>query len=203
MGAYTGALVLDLRDKPIEPTRGVYAELRGAIGTRVGGRIVRLSRGDARRSAGSGPRSARRAAARARVGRITGDVPVIERFFAGGTSSQRGFSPRRLSPMDPVTGLVIGGAELVETSFELRHALGSPWGIDLGGVVFLDGGDVTDKVGEIDLGHLHWAVGAGLRWMSPIGPIGLTLAYRLNRTGPGEPEAGSHFNPLLAVGEAF
>ena len=202
VAAYTGALVLDLRNKPIEPTRGLYAELRGAKGTAwAGGSFDYLEVAPEIR--GFWTVLGTTAAARARVGRITGDVPVIERFFAGGTSSQRGFSPRRLSPMDPVTGLVIGGAALVETSFELRHALGSPGGIDLGGVVFLDGADVTDKVDEMDIGHLHWALGAGLRWISPIGPIGITLAYRLNRTGPGEPEAGSHWNPLLAVGEAF
>lgn len=202
VAAYTGAVVLDLRDKPIEPTRGVYAELRGAKGTPwAGGSFDYLEVAPEVR--GFWTLRGTTVAARARAGRITGDVPVIERFFAGGTSSQRGFSPRRLSPRDPVTGLVIGGAALVETSLELRHALGSPRGFDLGAVLFLDGADVTDKVDEMDLGHLHWAVGAGIRWISPIGPIGVTLAYRLNRTGPGEPEAGSRWNPLLAVGEAF
>lgn len=202
VGAYTAALIFDLRDKPIEPTRGVYAELRGAKGTPfAGGSFDYLQVTPEARAfytlAGT------TAAARVRVGRITGDVPVSERFYGGGVSSHRGFSPRRLSPMDPVTGLVIGGAELLETSFELRHGLGSPYGIDLGGVVFLDGGDVTSRVGELDVGNLHWAVGGGLRWLSPIGPVGLDVGYRLNRTGPGEPEAGTHFNFLLAVGEAF
>jgi outer membrane protein assembly factor BamA len=202
VGAYTGALVLDLRDKPIEPTRGIYAELRGAKGTPYAGgsfdylevtpevRLFWTLLGTT-------------AAARARLGRISGDVPASERFYGGGVSSHRGFSPRRLSPADPVTGLVIGGAELAETSFELRHGIGSPYGIDLGGVVFLDGGDVTANAGQIDLLHLHWAIGTGLRWLSPIGPIGIDIAYRLDRTGPGEPEAGTKFNFLLAVGEAF
>ncbi len=202
VGAYTATLVLDLRDKPIEPTRGIYAELRGAKGTPFAGGSFDYNEVTPEARAfytllGT------TAGARVRFGEITGDVPVSERFFAGGVSSHRGFSPRRLSPMDPVTGLVIGGAELLETSFELRHGLGSPYGIDLGGVVFLDGGDVTSKVGELDLARLHWAVGGGVRWLSPIGPVGLDIAYRLNRTGPGEPEAGTHFNFLLAVGEAF
>ncbi|MBV8756633.1 MAG: BamA/TamA family outer membrane protein, partial [Deltaproteobacteria bacterium] len=202
VGAYTATLILDLRDKPIEPTRGVYAELRGAKGTPfAGGSFDYLEVTPEARAFYT--LLGTTAGARVRIGRITGDVPVSERFFAGGVSSHRGFSPRRLSPADPVTHLVIGGAELLETSFELRHGLGSPWGIDLGGVVFLDGGDVTSRVGELDVGHLHWAAGGGLRWLSPIGPVGLDIAYRLTRTGPGEPEAGTHFNFLLAVGEAF
>ena len=202
VGAYTANLIFDLRDKPIEPTRGVYAELRGAKGTPfAGGSFDYVQVTPEARAFYTLLDTT--LAARVRFGEITGQVPVSERFYGGGVASHRGFSNRRLSPADPVTGLVIGGAELLETSVELRHGLGSPGGIDLGGVVFLDGGDVTSSVGQVDLGHLHWAIGGGLRWLSPIGPVGLDVGYRLNRTGPGEPEAGTHFNFLLAVGEAF
>jgi outer membrane protein assembly factor BamA len=206
VGAYTAAAVLDFRDQPIEPTKGFYVEMRAAKGTRyaLGSFDYLQLAPEARAFYPIGPTVL---SARVRVGRLTGDVPVTERFYGGGTASQRGFSPRRLSPVAPsadgMTSIVIGGAGLIESSVELRAPLGTIYGIDLGGVVFVDGGDVTETASAIDPWHQHAAVGVGLRWMSPIGPVGIDLAYRLNRTGAGEPEPGRHWNPLLAVGEAF
>jgi outer membrane translocation and assembly module TamA len=80
--------------------------------------------------------------------------------------------------------------------------------------VFLDGGDVTDAAKDpaltgvpatrdLDLSNLHWALGAGLRLQTVVGPVRLDVAYRLNRTEAGEPEAGSHYAYHLTVGEAF
>ena len=57
-------------------------------------------------------------AARARVGAFFGDVPVTERFFSGGASSQRGFGERRLSPF--VTGDVDG--QLTDRAVRRRRA---------------------------------------------------------------------------------
>ena len=60
--------------------------------------------------------------------------------------------------------------------------------------------DIEDTPDCLDVWNQHWALGGGLRYLSPIGPIGLDVAYRLNRTGPGEPEYGdSRINVLLAV----
>jgi outer membrane protein assembly factor BamA len=199
VGAYTGALSVDLRDKPLDPQRGIYAETRVARGTTLAGGDFNYWQvtPDVRAFyavAGTV------IAARGRLGAIWGDVPETERYYGGGMQSQRGFSQRRLSPEDPATGIVVGGAGLVEESIELRRPLGV---LSLGGVMFLDGGDVTRAASGLDLTNQHWAIGAGLRYLSPIGPIGVDFAYRLNRYGPGEPEAGHRFNYLLAVGEAF
>ena len=99
--------------------------------------------------------------------------------------------------------VVIGGGGLIETGIELRTRF-SPLGLKAGGVLFLDGGDVTEDAYDLDPTNLHWAVGAGLRFFYlPIGPIRIEVAYRLNRTGPGEPVAGDRFNYLLSIGEAF
>jgi outer membrane protein assembly factor BamA len=194
--------VLDLRDHPLEPQRGVYAEFRIAKGTPLAGgnfEYVQVTP----EVRGFWTAFGTVLAARARLGRIDGDVPETERYYSGGVTSHRGFAARRLSPFDPVTGIVGGGAALAETSFELRHGLGAVYGFDVGGVAFVDGGDVTDTPSQLNIFNLHWATGVGLRYLSPIGPVGLDFAWRLNRTGPGEPEAGSHFNLSLAVGEAF
>lgn len=202
VGAYTGALILDLRDKPIEPREGIYAEVRGQLGTPFAGGAFNYTEivPELRLFHSIGKTTF---AARARVGRIDGDVPVIERFFGGGVSSHRGFSPRHLSPEDPTTRLPIGGAGLMESSFEIRRPLFSPWGFDLGGVAFVDAGDVTRTFGELDPTNPHVAVGAALGWFSPIGPVGISVARRVNRTGPDEPEHGHKWNWELVVGEAF
>lgn len=202
VGAYTGALIVDLRDRPLEPRKGVYAELRGQLGTPFAGGAFAYTEliPEVRMFYSVGKTTF---AARARVGRIDGDVPVIERFFGGGVSSHRGFSPRHLSPEDPATGIVIGGAGLMESSFEVRRPLFSPKGFDLGGVAFVDAGDVTRTFRELDPANPHVAVGAAIGWFSPIGPVGVSIARRMNRTGAGEPEAGQKWNWELVVGEAF
>lgn len=213
VGNYNAAISVDLRDKPIEPRQGVYADLRVTKGTKyaLGDFDYFQATPEVRGFISLGSTTF---AARSRFGAIWGDVPETERYYGGGMASQRGFAQRRLSPSVPgsvntMTGVVggpvvVGGAALIESSIEIRQPIGSPGGIDLGAVVFLDGGDVTSKVSQIDVTNQHWAVGAGLRFISPIGPIGLDVGYRLNRNGPTEPEYGeSRINVLLAVGEAF
>jgi outer membrane protein assembly factor BamA len=202
VGAYTGSLVLDLRDRPVEPRNGFYAELRGAVGTpfALGDFTYTELVPDVRAFYSIGKTTF---AARARIGRIAGDVPAIERFYGGGVSSHRGFSPRHLSPVDPATGIVVGGAGLMESSFEIRRPLISPWGIDIGGVAFIDAGDVTETFSELDPANPYLASGVALGWFSPIGPIGFSVARRLNRTGPGNDEPGNHWNWEFVVGEAF
>ncbi len=210
VGAFNAAISLDLRDKPVEPRNGLYADARITKGTKLAGGDFEYLQAtpEVRGFVSIGDTTF---AARGRFGAIWGDVPETERYYGGGMSSQRGFAQRRLSPsvpgtIDPITLMagplvVVGGAALVETSFEIRRPLG--WA-DLGAVAFLDGGDVTGTVQELNVFDQHWAAGGGLRYLSPIGPVGLDLAYRLNRNGPGEPEHGtSRINVLFAVGEAF
>ncbi|MBK9071161.1 MAG: BamA/TamA family outer membrane protein [Myxococcales bacterium] len=208
VGAYFQALVVDLRDSPVAPTRGGYAEIRIEEGTAAAGgafdyvRIVPDVRGYV-------PMGAMVLAARLRVGAFFGDIPVASRFFGGGASGQRGFPERRLSPSASNTvdgeavSVIYGGGALFEVGGEVRSPLGSIRGLDLGGVLFLDGADVTERIGAIDIGNLHWAIGAGLRVPTIIGAIRLDVGYRLNRVGIGEPYPGHRFAFHLNIGEAF
>lgn len=142
---------------------------------------------------------------------LSGNLPITQRYFAGGASSQRGFGTRQLAPVtssvDPETGDVhttqIGGNTLLVTSVELRYDVTKLWSRWLGVVVFLDGGDVTLTESDLDLGNLNWATGLGLRYNTPAGPIRADVGYRLNRTGPGNPEPGQHWAFHLSLGEAF
>ncbi len=216
IGGYEQALVVDLRDKPIEPRLGAYGELRTTEGTPLAGGAFNYFEaiGDVR---GFAPLPGRTVlAARARYGGIWGDIPVTERLFSGGAVSQRGFGERRLAPFvhgttfhpdgtisGSVADIPYGGGGLFETSLEAQVPITTVRTMPLGIVAFLDGGDVTQTPGQLDLGNLNWAVGAGLRLMTAVGPVRFDVGYRLNRTGGNNPDPGQQVAYHLTIGEAF
>jgi outer membrane translocation and assembly module TamA len=69
--------------------------------------------------------------------------------------------------------------------------------------VFLDGGDVTERPAELDVMNLQWAAGVGLRLVTVVGPVRADIGYRLNRTGPNDPQPGSTYAFHVSIGEAF
>ncbi len=73
---------------------------------------------------------------------------------------------------------------------------------DVGGVVFLDGGNVFRRVNQFDMGELRGSYGFGLRYKSPVGPIRIDLGFKLDRrvvAGVLEPPTAIHFS----LGQAF
>lgn len=211
IGNYQQAVTIDLRDNPLATTYGLFGELRVAEGTRYAAgdfdyvQVIPELRGFLPVVGGL------ILAGRARYGRFYGDVPATERFFSGGAANHRGFGERKLSPFvqgEEVMGegeiyVPYGGAELVETSVEARIPITTWRKMGIGTVLFLDGGDVVDDSGQLELGRLHWAVGTGLRLNTIVGPIRADLGYRLNRTGPMDPAPGSRFAFHFSIGEAF
>lgn len=203
---------VDRRDDALDAHSGYFADLRVEEGGRwAGGEFDYVkATADVR---GYLPLLSRLVAAARLVGgdALSGNLPVTQRYFAGGASSHRGFGTRQLAPItssvDPETGDVhttqIGGNTLLLTSVELRYDVVRLWDHWLGTVVFLDGGDVTLDESDLDLGNLNWATGLGLRYNTAAGPIRVDVGYRLNRTGPGNPEAGQHWAFHLSLGEAF
>lgn len=209
IGAYQQSLSIDLRDNPVNTQQGLYGEVRILEGTKYAGgeldyvQVIPELRGFLPVLGGIV------LAARARGGTFYGDVPVTERFVSGGASNHRGFGERKLSPfvMGEVDGeettVPYGGSSFVETGFEARIPITTLRKMPLGTVLFLDGGDVTEDAGDIDLANLHWAAGVGLRLDTIVGPVRADLGYRLNRTGPMEPSPGSRFAFHFSIGEAF
>ncbi|MBX5481896.1 MAG: BamA/TamA family outer membrane protein [Myxococcaceae bacterium] len=118
--------------------------------------------------------------------------PIVARYFSGG-DEMRGFSTQRLSPMqlerksNPKEGetfnaepVPIGGNGLFEASVEARYAISPTLVI----AAFVDTGFVTaEQLQWSDPSYftrnLLWAVGGGIRYRTPVGPIRLDLAYRL------------------------
>jgi outer membrane protein assembly complex protein YaeT len=119
------------------------------------------------------------------------EIPLPERFFAGGSQSLRGFGLNQAGPRDPTTGFPIGGLALVEFNQELRFPMKLPFiGERLGGTFFYDAGNVYSDAAHInlrwtpqsltELNYLSHTVGGGFRYSTPIGPVRIDFAYQLN-----------------------
>ena len=91
-----------------------------------------------------------------RTGAVFGDLAPTERFFSGGSVSQRGFSERKLAPSaigeydGSLRSIPYGGGALMETGLELRVPITTVKEMPLGAVGFVDGGDVTETVDELE-----------------------------------------------------
>ena len=123
------------------------------------------------------------AAGRVRFGLIqpiqsTTQIPISRLFFSGGANSVRGYKLDYLGPRN-VSNDPVGGEAVMEFSLEGRFPL--PIYEKIGGVVFLDAGNVFPKIHNLDLGQLKYSPGVGLRYLSPIGAIGVDIAFPTNR----------------------
>ena len=104
-----------------------------------------------------------------------GSVPPSLRFFAGGDQSVRGYDYQSLSP-ENARGDKIGGRYLFAASAEYQYSLAERWRL----ATFIDQGNSFDS---LDFPTLKSAVGLGLRWVSPVGPLRLDLAHPLDDQG--------------------
>ncbi|HLW75384.1 MAG TPA: BamA/TamA family outer membrane protein, partial [Bryobacteraceae bacterium] len=127
------------------------------------------------------------------------DVPLPERFFGGGNLTNRGFGENEAGPRDigtpaglggiatQPTGFPLGGNAVLFHNTELRFPL---IGDNVGGVIFHDMGNVYSDLGSIsfrfhqrnqqDFNYMVHAVGIGLRYRTPVGPVRADLGYALN-----------------------
>jgi outer membrane protein insertion porin family len=80
------------------------------------------------------------------------DIPLPERFFAGGGTSLRGFTLNQAGPRDPVSGFPIGGQAILLFNQDLRFPMHLPViGNRLGGAIFYDAGNVFPSIKKISL----------------------------------------------------
>jgi len=118
----------------------------------------------------------------------SGKVPIFERFYAGGARTIRGYDERRVGPLDAVTDDPIGGESMLVGNIEYTIPI-----IDfIKLAVFIDSGNVWQKMGDIGSGSFKSGTGLGLRVKTPIGPINLDYGYPLNDE-PGEEERSGKF----------
>jgi translocation and assembly module TamA len=106
-------------------------------------------------------------------------LPPTLRFFAGGSESVRGYGYLSLGPLDSL-GNVIGGRTLEVGSLELDYRILSRWAI----AAFTDVGSAMEDFSlSVKQGALEQGVGAGIRWLSPIGLIRIDGALAVTRPG--------------------
>jgi outer membrane translocation and assembly module TamA len=109
------------------------------------------------------------------AGNEPANVPFSKRYFLGGASSIRGWGRYEVSPLG-TSGFPIGGNSQMAFSSELRAVLRGAFG----GVLFVDGGNVWQEQWKVDVNDLRYAVGAGLRYQTRVGPARLDFGYQLN-----------------------
>lgn len=105
------------------------------------------------------------------------EIPVDERFFAGG-SSVRGWKRSELGPKDE-QGIPIGGNSMLAGSVEFRISTLKSTIL----AVFCDAGNVWSKSYSFHPGDLRYAAGFGIRIKTPIGPAGLDFARPILEDG--------------------
>jgi outer membrane protein assembly complex protein YaeT len=115
----------------------------------------------------------------ARVGLAEGEISVPERFFAGGSNSFRGQSFDYLGPKDPVTFMPDGGRALLLLNTEMRFPI-LPSFKELSGGVFFDLGNVFSYIRDIRIQDLEAALGLGLRYKTPFGPVRFEIAWNVH-----------------------
>src|SRR5256885_13075933 len=115
-------------------------------------------------------------------------IPIDERFFNGGSDTVRSFGERDLGPHDH-RGHPIGGEFF--TVFNIEYTF--PIYGELQGAVFTDAGNLLPTSEEPGLNDMRYALGAGLRYKLPIGPI--RLDYGVNPDPhPDEDFGAFHFS---------
>lgn len=120
------------------------------------------------------------------------EIPIDEKFYLGGISSLRGYSPRTVSPYktatvptDNVTGLLDYTDSRVYLGGDVQAVLNAEYSFPLlkeaglKGVVFFDAGN-ADNSFDATFSHLLTSYGAGIRWFSPIGPLRLEYGIPIN-----------------------
>jgi outer membrane protein assembly complex protein YaeT len=171
-------------------------------------------------------------------------IPLPERFFSGGATSLRGFGVNQAGPRDLATGLPLGGEALFINNLELRSPpVPLPYiGNNLSVVMFNDIGNVfttpnalftslykfkqpnretclNPAVPNCNFNYMSFAVGGGVRYRTPIGPVSVDLGYNVNPpafpvgapipptpTSPAPPPFSSvlrHINFFFNIGQTF
>lgn len=117
------------------------------------------------------------------------EIISFERFYAGGSTSVRGYPERGLGPEDEF------GNHRGDVLFILNTELRFPIYKIIGGALFLDTGNVWNKIADIRDFLPRTAIGTGVRLDTPLGPARVDVGVPLTK----------EFKPIfyLQLGQAF
>jgi outer membrane protein insertion porin family len=198
IGIFTVNLVQDRRDDPTDAHKGIYNSLEAGLADHAFGSRSDFGRLLGRNATYTPIGSKFTLARQTTFGFLpafnippnadpTDAIPIAERFFGGGNLSHRGFPENQAGPRDLDTGFPLGGSAEFFNNTELRFPL---IGENVNGVLFHDMGNVYSSIGQMsfrvsqrglnDFNYMVHAVGFGVRYRTPVGPIRLDLAYSIN-----------------------
>ncbi|HLJ50401.1 MAG TPA: POTRA domain-containing protein [Bryobacteraceae bacterium] len=210
LGMLSARLVQDRRDNPADPHKGIYTTVDLSMTGRFLGSQRSFGRALVRNATYYSLTKNLVLARQTQFGLIQAyaappgisaaeSVPLPERFFAGGADSLRAFPYNQAGPRDLGTPLVSGGMASAPTGFPLggnalfinNVEMRFPFiGDNIQGVFFHDMGNVYSSIGNLslrfsqknlqDFDYAVQAVGFGIRYRTPVGPIRLDLAYSIN-----------------------
>ncbi|MEM9707034.1 MAG: BamA/TamA family outer membrane protein [Pseudomonadota bacterium] len=129
----------------------------------------------------------------ATVGASLDDLPLTQRFFAGGGSSVRGFGFQEAGPLDEEER-PIGGRSIFEAAVEARYKVFGP--VQL--AAFIEAANISEGVTPDFGGDYFVGVGGGARYITPIGPIRLDIAFPLEKR-----ETDASFQLFVSLGQPF
>ncbi|MFA5353625.1 MAG: outer membrane protein assembly factor BamA, partial [Thermodesulfovibrionales bacterium] len=111
------------------------------------------------------------------------ELPLYERFYVGGINTVRGIEYGKGGPLDPNTNEAYGGEKELVLNAEYIFPILPEYKFK--GLVFFDAGRAYDA-NETFGSDLRYTAGAGIRWVSPMGPIRIEWGYNLDkRAGEG------------------
>ncbi|MBD3427212.1 MAG: outer membrane protein assembly factor BamA [Candidatus Omnitrophica bacterium] len=122
------------------------------------------------------------------------EVPIYERFFAGGATTIRGYKQRGVGPRDKGTNAALGGRALLIGNAEVTFPI---WKNLVKGAVFYDIGNVWEKFdfsGTKDDTGFKSGTGVGVRVKTPIGPVKLDYGFPLSDNYDDKKEGQFYFS---------
>jgi outer membrane protein insertion porin family len=123
---------------------------------------------------------------------LTG-LPPTERYFAGGSTTLRGFGFDQAQPS--------GGNVMTLANFEYRVPLRIFPVPNVGGALFYDTGNIFPRIGDIHVGDFTHTVGLGLRYQTPLGPVRIDFGVNLRPDVNGLSEKRLHV--FFTLGNPF
>jgi translocation and assembly module TamA len=120
-------------------------------------------------------------------------LPPDQRFYAGGTSTIRGYGYQLVGPMFLHTDIPTGGTAIAAAGVEFRQRLYTNWGV----VAFVDAGQVSASLKPLP-DETRIGTGAGMRYYTPIGPIRFDIAVPVARR-----QGDDSFEIYIGLGQAF
>ncbi len=195
----TGSYKIDDRDNPFNTLSGTYTELNSELAgaflkgsntfIRVTGRFKYFYSFDEETVIGT----AFEAGWMKAFGN-SADVPLSERFYAGGPNALRSFDYQRIGPLDAGGNPLGGTVRLVWNVAEVRRAIYK----FVGAVAFMDVGQVWGSPADVKLKDIRISIGPGLRINTPLGMARLDYGFNFF-SRPGEASGKLYF----AMGQAF